>query len=170
VSTLRILVVDDDRDFADSMADVLDLHGHHVDTALSGEEAIEKFRKEHFDVTFMDVTLPGRNGVESFLDIRRIRPEAKLVLMTGHSVEDLLNVIVEAGAWLTLRKPLDTADILKMVQLIEPAGGVLIADDDTDFAENLREAMEAKQYRVCVAYRPLSICLTTTTLTCSFWT
>ena len=152
MSTLRILVVDDDRDFADSMADVLDLHGHHVDTALSGEEAIEKFRKEHFDVTFMDVTLPGRNGVESFLDIRRIRPEAKLVLMTGHSVEDLLNVIVEAGAWLTLRKPLDTADILKMVQLIEPAGGVLIADDDTDFAENLREAMEAKQYRVCVAY------------------
>ena len=152
MSTLRILVVDDDRDFAESMADILDLHGHHVDTALSGEEAIEKSKKKQFDVTFMDVKLPGRNGAETFLDMRRIRPETKLVLMTGYGVKDLLNVIIETDAWLTLRKPLDTADILKMVQLVEPGGRVLIADDDTDFAEGLREVLEAKQYRVLVAH------------------
>ena len=152
MSTLRILVVDDDQDFAEGMADVLELHGHHVETAFRGEEAIEKCKEKDFDVTFMDVKLPGKNGVESSLEIRRTRPEVKVVLMTAYSIGDLLAAVVHSGAWLTLRKPLDTDEVLKLVQMVDPGGGVLIADDDADSAENLRQAMEAKQYRVRVAY------------------
>ena len=147
---LRILIVDDDREFAEGMADVLDLDGHDVQLAFSGEEGIERLEAENFDVTFMDVKLPGKNGVESFLEIRRTRPDAKVIMMTGYSVEQLLDQAVANGAWAVLRKPMDMDEVLEMLKRIEPCGVILIADDDPDFAEGLREVLEQRNYRVFV--------------------
>ena len=154
MSKLRILVVDDDRDFAEGMADVLELDGHRVERVFTGEEAVERSREEDFDVIFMDVKLPGKNGVECFLEIHRVKPDVKVVIMTGYSVEQLLDLARANGAWLTLHKPLDMGRILEMIQVIEPCGGalLLIADDDPDFAGGLREFLEARQYRVLVAH------------------
>lgn len=151
MSKLRILIVDDDRDFAESMADVLELHGHEVERALTGEEAVERSREEDFDLIFMDVKLPGKNGVECLLEIRSCKPNAKVVVMTGNSVARLLDLFAANGAWLTFRKPLDRKRVLEMLQVIAPGGGVLIADDDPDFAETLREFLEARRYHVLVA-------------------
>jgi CheY-like chemotaxis protein len=154
MNKLRILVVDDDRDFAEGMADVLQLHGHRVEQAFTGEEAIERSRDEDFDVIFLDVKLPGKNGVECFLEIHRVKPDARVVIMTGYSVEQLLDLATANGAWLTLHKPLDMSRVLEMIKVIEPCGGalLLIADDDPDFAESLREFLEARRYRVLVAH------------------
>ena len=100
MKSLRILVVNDDREFADGLADVLELHGHDMELAFSGEEAIEKLKEGDFDVTFMDVKLRGKNGVGSFLEIRQDRQHTKVIMMTGYSVEQLLDHAVENGACL----------------------------------------------------------------------
>jgi CheY-like chemotaxis protein len=100
----------------------------------------------------MDVRLPGKDGVECLLEIHRAKPDAKVVIMTGYTVEHLLDMAKTNGAWLTLHKPLDTSRVLEMIQVIAPCGGVLIADDDPDFAESLREFLEARRYRVFVAH------------------
>jgi CheY-like chemotaxis protein len=150
VNKLRIFIVDDDREFSEGMGDVLELHGHEVQLALSGEEAVERLRKEDFDVTFMDVKLPGKNGVESFMEIRQTRPEAKVVMMTGYSVEQLLEQAVENGAWEVLRKPLDMDEVLKILKRIGPCGVVLVADDDPDFVEGIRQVLQERGYRVLV--------------------
>ena len=89
---LRIFVVDDHRDVAEGLADVLRMHGHEVEVAFNGEQAIRTFREKDFDIAFMDVMMPGMNGVESFLEIRKIKPAAKVFMMTGYSVEQLLNI------------------------------------------------------------------------------
>ena len=73
---LHILIVEDDQDFAESMADILESQGHVVQLAVSGEEAISIFQKQDFDVAFMDVKLPGKNGVESFLEIHKFKTES----------------------------------------------------------------------------------------------
>ncbi len=86
---LSILVVDDDADFARSLANFLRLEGNLVALALDGEAAVAKFTEQDFDITFMDVRLPGKNGVESFFEIRRLKPAAKVVMMTAHGVEEL---------------------------------------------------------------------------------
>ena len=149
---LRILIVDDDRDIAEGMVDVLELHGHRVERVFTGEEAIERSREEDFDVIFMDVKLPGKSGVECFLEIHSCKPNVKVVIMTGYTVEHLLDLAKANGAWLTLHKPLDMGRFLEMIQVIEPCGGVLITDDDPGFAETLREFLEARGYRVLVAH------------------
>ena len=148
---LNILIVDDDRDFAESLAEVLELRGHNVELVFNGEEAINKFLSNIYDITFMDVKLPGKNGVESYIEIRNIRPEAKVVMMTGYSVEQLLDQAVENGAWAVLHKPLNMVTIFDMVEKIKP-DGILIVDDDVDFVESIKGVLKNKGYNVYKAH------------------
>ncbi len=63
----RILIVDDDRDHAESLADILEMRGHLVEVVHTGEAALACFCRRDFDLTLMDVKLPGKSGVETFL-------------------------------------------------------------------------------------------------------
>ncbi len=148
---LRIFIVDDDRDFAESLGDVLEPQGHTVVLAYSGEEAVQRFETEDFDITFMDVRMPGMNGVESFFALRKMKPDAKVIMMTAHTVEHLLQQAVENGAVGVLRKPFDMDDLVKMLDVIRPEGVVLVVDDDDDFAESVEKVLTDGGYRVLVA-------------------
>lgn len=150
-ATASILIVDDDRDLAESLADVLEARGYGVELAGSGEEGVERFRQRHFDVVFTDVKLPGMNGVESFFAFRRIRRDAKIVMMTGFSVEHLLARAIENGALAVLHKPFAVADILAVIERVKPAGIVVIADDDADFVDSVVPVLRGAGYRVLVA-------------------
>lgn len=141
MKNLNIFIVDDDVDFAESLADIFEMEGHTCEMAHDGEAALEKFKEKNFDLTFMDIKLPGKNGVESFMDIRKIRPDAKIIMMTGYSVEELLNQAVENGVWGVLHKPLDMDKVLSMVKEVMPSG-ILIADDDPDFVNNLKDILD----------------------------
>lgn len=145
---MRIFVVDDHRDIAEGLADVLRLHGHEVEVAFNGEQAIRIFREQDFDIAFMDVMMPGMNGVESFLEIRKIKPDAKVIMMTGYSVEQLLDQAIENGAYGVLHKPVGMDDVLEALERVNSQGMVLVADDDPDFAGNIKEVLEKHGYRV----------------------
>lgn len=147
---LRVFIVDDDQDFAESLAILLQGEGHEVDVAFSGKAAIEKFREHDFDIAFMDVTLPGMNGVESLLEIRKFKPAARVVMMSGYTVEELLEQAVTSGALGVLRKPLDLEEVLRLLDEIKP-GGILIVDDDADFVETTRAVLESRGNSVFVA-------------------
>ena len=148
---MRIFVVDDDRDLAESLAEVLELSGHEVEIAFSGEEAVEVFREKDFDVSFMDVVMPGMNGVESFLEIRKIKPDAKVFMLTGYSVAQLLEQAIENGALGVLEKPIGVEELLAKIDGMKQEGMVLVADDDPAFRESLEEVLGQRGYRVCVA-------------------
>ncbi len=147
MKSLNIFIVDDDRDFAESLADIFEIEGHKCEMAHDGEAAINKLVEKDFDLTFMDIKMSGKNGVESFLEIRKIKPNAKIIMMTGYSVEDLITQAVENGAWGVLHKPLDMEKILDMVNRITPTG-ILIADDDPDFVNNLKDVLEDSGFAV----------------------
>ncbi len=148
---LNIFIVDDDQDFAESLADILTGAGHHVELCFDGETAIRKFCEKKYDITFMDVKLPGKNGVESFFEIRKIRPQAKVVMMTAYSVEQLVAQAIEQGALGLLRKPFDTSRMLEMLEDAKPDGVILMADDDPDFVDGLQQVLADNGYKVVVA-------------------
>jgi len=148
---VSILIVDDDRDLAESLADVLEARGYAVELAGSGEEGVARFRQRDFDLVFTDVKLPGMNGVESFFAFRRIKPDAKVVMMTGFSVEQLLAQAIENGALAVLHKPFAIPDILAVLERIKPHGVVVIADDDPDFADSIEPVLRGAGYKVLVA-------------------
>jgi DNA-binding response OmpR family regulator len=149
---LRIFIVDDNQDFAESLADILRSDGHQVELAFDGETAIEKFRQQTFDITFMDVKLPGKNGVESFFEIRKINPQAKVVMMTGYSVEQLVNQAIENGALGVLSKPIEMTQLLELLEKVKPNGIILLADDDQEFINSLEDVLKTHNYSVIVAH------------------
>jgi DNA-binding response OmpR family regulator len=103
--TTKVLIVEDDPDFAESLMIALGVRDCHVDIARTGEEAIRKFRSLCYDIAFMDIKLPGKNGVESLAEIREFCPDAYVVMMTGFSEATLLDKARKAGAVDILRKP-----------------------------------------------------------------
>ena len=149
---LRIFIVDDDADVADSLAEVLELSGHEVKTAYGSSEAIEVFHKEDFDLVFMDVMMPGMNGVESFIEIKKFKPDARVVMMTGFSVQNLLDQAMQEGAAGVLHKPVAVEDILTMLDNHDPSSDrkalVLVADHDAAFREEIQRLIEGSGYRV----------------------
>ncbi|MCP5004275.1 MAG: response regulator [Planctomycetes bacterium] len=147
---MNILIVDDDQDLADSLADSFELTGHKAHMAFTGEEAIEKHRGGDFDITIMDIKLPGMNGVESFMEIRKIKPYAKVIMMTVYSVRQLMEEAIEGGALGVLNKPFCVSQVLEMFEQIRPHG-ILIADDDPDFIDSIRDLLAENGYTVYVA-------------------
>lgn len=148
----NILIVDDDPGMTETMADILDDMGYNVGVAGDGYKAIEMARGSAYDVALIDVKMPGINGVETFKEVKRISPSTKSILMTAYSVEDLLKEALGEGAYGIIYKPLD---IDRVVDIIEKAiKGVLIlaVDDDPNTCKALKDVLEEKDYRACVAY------------------
>lgn len=140
---LRILVVDDDVDNARSLGELFELEGHCAEVVHSGEAAIEAFRREAFDVAFMDVMMPGRNGVDSFLEIRKLCPQARVYMMTGYSVEQLLRQAIDNGALGVMSKPLDPYKLLAALEDVGRSGLVVLADDDPHAGQHLELLLTA---------------------------
>lgn len=148
---LQVLVVEDDTDLAEAIAEALTLVGHSPTVAGSGTEAIERYGSHPFDMTFMDVKLPDINGVEAFLAIREIDPGARVVMMTGHQIDQLLALATDKGAIKILRKPFAMEAILDALDEAVPSGLILVADDDPDFVEATRNVLALRGYDVLVA-------------------
>lgn len=151
METLNILVVDDDIDFAEALTDVLEAENHRVDRCHTGEDAVQLFADRDYDLSFMDVKLPCKNGVESFLEIRSRKPNARVVMMTGYSMEQLLQQAVDHGAWAVMQKPLDMLEVLKVVAAVPVPSLVVIVDDESDFVSALTAALRNVGLRALVA-------------------
>jgi len=149
--TCRIFIVDDDRDHAESIADVLTMRGYETELAFSGEAGLARFREAEFDIVFMDVKLPGMNGVETFFEFRKLKPDVKVMLMTGYSLQQLVAQAVESGALGVLKKPFEVHDLLAVLDQVKPRGMVLVADDDPEFAASLAPILQQHGYRVEIA-------------------
>jgi len=111
----RVLVVEDDRDFAESLVIALAMRNCQVDIAHTGEEAIRRFRDGSYDIAFMDVKLPGKNGVQVLAEIIGFAPQARIVLMTGFSESALLEQARQKGAMDVLRKPFRMRELLEYI-------------------------------------------------------
>jgi CheY-like chemotaxis protein len=113
---LSILVLDDNADNADSLAELLAMEHHIVKVVYSGQEAVDAYRSVPYDLGFFDVMMPGKNGVDSFLEIRKRRPDAKVYFMTGYSADDLLRKAMAGGALGVFGKPVDLPSVLDVCE------------------------------------------------------
>ncbi len=140
---LDILVVDDDRELADSLAIFLEIEGHRVALAYNAREALSLYRDERFDLVFLDIRLPDRSGLDCLPELRRLHPGADIILMTAYVVADTLARAREGGALGVVGKPLDVEELPGLLGLL--AGGVVpVADETPGFAVRLAEAFAAK--------------------------
>ena len=151
----KILLVDDNVEFLDSVKDVLDDKGYDVVTADNGAEALRLVSGDWFDVVLMDIKMPGMNGVECFIEMKKLRPEPKVILMTAYSVEELIRQAFAEGVYAVLSKPLDMSVIFDRIDEIRKqgiGGMVLVADDDKALCDNLADILTNGNFKVFTAY------------------
>ena len=107
MSPSKLLIVDDDRDFADGLAEVMEMLGHRVDVAFTGRAGVEAATGNDYDAVVMDVGLPDLSGVDGLLEILEVKPETRCFLMSGYSAAQVEERAGGAGALEILTKPFD---------------------------------------------------------------
>jgi DNA-binding response OmpR family regulator len=147
----RVLIVDDDRDHAESLAEMLDMRGQQVELCHTGEEAVARCRDADFDFVLLDIKLPGIDGLETFVQLKKVRPNVRVMMMTGYSLEQVVAQAIEAGALGVLNKPFAATQLLDVLALLKPRGTVLVADDDPDFIDSTEPILKTAGYEVIVA-------------------
>ena len=109
---MKILIVDDDRDLAESFKELLEFDGHEVVVRFSGEAGLTALEESDFGRVFLDVKLPGIDGVETLKQIRSRRKAVRVIMTTGFDLAGLVQSANENGVTCILQKPLDVEDIL----------------------------------------------------------
>lgn len=102
----RVLVVDDDQVVGKSFERVLSDKGYHVDTAMSGREAFEKYAGADFDMVFTDLRMPGQDGLEVAKRIKEMNPWLPIVVVTGYGTQEAEERARAIGVQEFLHKPL----------------------------------------------------------------
>lgn len=123
-SSRAVLVVDDEPGVCRAFAEILGHAGRRVVAVSSGYEALERARHERFDVIFLDVFMPGLNGVDTFKGLRELDPSVRIVLITGYADRPLVAEALELGPVVMLRKPVSVGDIEAVLALLEGRNAV----------------------------------------------
>jgi DNA-binding response OmpR family regulator len=106
-----ILVVDDEKNIRTTIIKSLNPTDYIVHTAVNGEQALTKMDEEEFDLVFLDLTMPGLNGMEVLHRIRRSRPGTEVIMITAHgSVDDAVQAM-KLGAADFIQKPFTPSEI-----------------------------------------------------------
>ncbi|HEX8924751.1 MAG TPA: response regulator [Terriglobales bacterium] len=110
----RVLVVDDERVIADTLAIILNQHGFEATAVYTGTGAVERARSEQPDLIISDVIMPDMNGIEAAINIRSFLPTCKILLFSGQaSTADLLERARAQGhQFEILAKPVHPQDLL----------------------------------------------------------
>ena len=102
----RLLVVEDDVKIRELFLRFLRMEGYEVDEAGDGEEAIERLRRRTYALVLLDVKMPKLDGLSALSQIRVLAPRAKILLITGFSVDPELERVLEPGVVECFHKPL----------------------------------------------------------------
>jgi DNA-binding response OmpR family regulator len=107
-------MVDDEEDFALTLAQRLELRGFAASVAFDGKSALERVRGEHFDLVMLDVMLPSISGLAVLRRIHEMKPDLPVVLLTGNAgSKDGLEGIRQ-GARACIGKPVDLQELLSL--------------------------------------------------------
>ncbi len=115
----RILIIDDEAMIRDLLKELLEREGYETITASGGNDGIEIYRKKPADLIITDLIMPGKEGIETIMELRRDFPDVKIIAMSGGGKidsETYLKIAKTIGAIETIAKPFDRKDLLKTIR------------------------------------------------------
>ena len=154
---LKILIVDDDLDNARSLGELFEFEGHEAHVVTSGAQAIHRYLSEDFDIGFVDVIMPGMNGIESFMQIRKLKPKAKVFMMSGYSIEELLKQAISHGTMALLTQELNESALRDILNDFGPNNMVVTPFLEQQQIEFMRESAQQRGMVCRVANSPTGV-------------
>lgn len=147
----KYLVIDDNEEFAENVAEILSDTGADVSLAAEGASALEKVKQQRFDVVVTDMRMPGMSGAELVRHMRDIDPGVPVVLVSAYAPDAQVNEARRYGLLAFLNKPSGTRRLLELLASARRDATVLLVEDDRALAENLTELLSEKGFTVCAA-------------------
>lgn len=118
MNPFKILIVEDNEDLTKGIQWALEQEGFKVTAVSSGEEATSLIHKNNFDLTLVDLKLPGMDGIRVMYNLLDLNPEARVIIMTAYKVDTLLAEVQNRGAISVLRKPFEVEELLQLIAKI----------------------------------------------------
>ena len=112
----KILVVDDETTICDLFSQALDKKKYKVDSAHTGHEAIAAASRTTYDFIFLDLKMPGMNGVEIFKEIKSLNLRSLVIIVTAYPDSELLVEAMKLGPLTVVLKPFDLSEIKRSVE------------------------------------------------------
>lgn len=120
---IRVLLVDDEQQFVANMARILKMRGFEVTSAYDGYQAVDAVKYGGgFDVVVLDVKMPGMDGVETLVEIKKRAPDTAIIMLTGHASVESGTRAMRRGAYDYLMKPCDIEDLVEKIKEAHDAG------------------------------------------------
>lgn len=160
----HILVVDDDTLLLDTLNNGLSLRGFQCRTAVSGNIALELLSKDFFDIMVIDIVLPDMRGFELTTEVKKIKPNMTIIIMTGFIDEFSYDDAMEAGASDFIRKPFSVKELIARIEHAkshERLHDISLHDELTGLynrrgfftlAEHLLKTAKRQQGGLCILY------------------
>ena len=145
------LVVDDNRDFAENLAEILRDGGDEVTLAGDGGEAAALVQGRRFDAILTDMRMRRMGGAELVHEIRRIDPGAPALVVTAHAGDDALEAARREGLLAVLGKPIEVPRLLALLAAARRDGLVVVVEDDGTLSDNLCEALRTRGFAAVTA-------------------
>jgi len=117
----RILVIEDDREMRSLLKDFIEDEGYAVDSVEDGSEAFRKLARETFDLMITDIRMPGLNGLDILPGLKKLLPQAPIIVITAFGSEEVYRRVLERGANAYLEKPIHLEELRILIQkMISP--------------------------------------------------
>jgi len=113
---IRLLVVDDEKQFLETISKRLALRGFDVTLAVSGEAAIEEAGKKDFDVALIDLKMPGMDGEQVIRALKKVNEVIEVIILTGYGSVDSAIRTTDLGAYNYLQKPCEFDTLLHVIK------------------------------------------------------
>ena len=125
--SVRVLLVDDEESYVETLRKRLMRRGLAVSMAHSGEQALATLAENPVDVVLLDVKMPGMDGMETLTRIKQAYPRVEVIMLTGHANVDVAIRGMEQGAFDYLMKPAEMDDLYYKIQ--DAHKKILLADN-----------------------------------------
>lgn len=112
----RVLIVDDEQEFARTLAERMQTRGLEAEAVFSGDEALKLVNQKTYDVVVLDLAMPGMDGIETLKKMLEIHPDLQVIMLTGQATVGKGVEAVKQGAFEFLEKP------IRMEALVEKIG------------------------------------------------
>jgi two-component system, OmpR family, response regulator CpxR len=114
---ISVLLVDDEKEFLEVLAERLEARDFEVTRACGGEEALLAVQEKNIDVAVVDVLMPGKDGISTLREMKLVKPLTEVIMLTGHATVESGVAGMKLGAFDYLMKPAETKDLVgKIVQ------------------------------------------------------
>ena len=137
----KVLIIDDEQEFTEALAERMTNRGMMVSTSSSAIEGLQSVEEQSFDVVVLDLQMPEMDGIETLKILKKKRPELQVILLTGHATVEKGIEAMKLGAMDLLEKPADMTTLTEKIKKAQAKKMILV---EKKSEERIKEIIESR--------------------------